>query len=183
MALINEQSLRTSTFKGFVQFQDPGSGSSYYRMKERQAFGITLNFSYSEQYSDSGVKAFDPSGYNHTFNMTLKVTSDMIDYVSSSGGAPDDEKAISYWIYKAIQNDPLDITFVGKMVALNAPSGQSNEHRLWYKFKGRVDSFSTGWSASGGSQDWVMSGAILEINAIERTNSDTEPSATTNWFA
>ena len=44
MALINEQSLRTSTFKGFVQFKDP-DGSTYYRMKERQAFGITLNFS------------------------------------------------------------------------------------------------------------------------------------------
>ena len=182
MALINEQSLRTSTFKGFVQFQDP-DGSTYYRMKERQAFGITLNFSYSEHYSDSGVKAFDPSGYNHTFNMTLKVTSDMIDDTTSSANhAPVDKKTISYWIYRAIQNDPLDITFVGKMVALNAPTGQSNEHRLWYKFKGRVDSFSTGWSASGGSQDWVMSGDILEINVIERNDSDTEPTFTTNWF-
>jgi hypothetical protein len=177
MAVINEQELRTSTFKGFVQFQDP-AGSTYYRMKERQNFGITLNFSYSEHYSDSGQKAFDPSGYNHSFNMTLKVTSDMID----DANPPTDKKTISYWIYKAVQNDPLDITFVGKMIALNAPDGETNEHRLWYKFKGRITQFGTGWSGTGGSQDWVMSGDILEINTIERSSSDTEPTATTNWF-
>jgi hypothetical protein len=182
MADINLQGLRTSTYKGFIEFKDP-DGSTYYRIKERQNATLGFSFSYSEHYTDSGFKSLDPTGYNHSFDMTLKVTSDMIDDVTSSGGAPNDKKTISYWIYKASQMDPIDLVFVAKQEALAEPSGQSsNEKHLWYKFKVRLTSFTTAYGTSGGSQNWDLRGIITEINAIERTTSGTtEPSATTNW--
>jgi hypothetical protein len=183
MANINDQSLRTNTWKGYIQFKDPAS-STYYRLKERQTASITFGFDYSQHYSDSGSKALDPTGYGHAFSTTIKVTSDMVDDIpdgGSSGDAPVDQKTISYWIYKASKLEPIDLTFVARMVALSGPSGQTDEVNIWFKFKVRLTSFGTGYTTAGGSQNFDISGIITEINTIERTNSTTEPSATTNW--
>jgi len=188
MVDINEQYARTSTFKGFVQFQDPGSGTDYYRLKERQQFSVTFTFSYDPHYADSGTKAYDPTGYDHSFDCTLKLTSDMIDDTNSVGSpavnTPTDEKTISYWIYKASKQDPIDIVFVAKMVALSGPTtgSQEAEKNIWFKFKARLTSFTTGYSSSGGSQDWQLRGIITDINSIERNSSDTEPAFTTSWL-
>ena len=176
MADINLQSQRTSTYKGFLEFKD---GSNYYRLKERQNASLGFTFSYSSHYSDSGFKTLDPTGYDHSFSCTIKVTADMMDVEqSSSGDAPTNTKTISYWIYKASKFEPVDIIFVAKQVAIGSSDTKPN---IWYKFKVRLTSFGTGYSSTGGSQDWDLNGIITEINAIERNNSSSEPSATTNW--
>ena len=81
----NLQTLRGRAFQGFVQFQiptdvTPPSGvGTWYRLKERQTMQFSMNFPRATHYSDDGTLAVDPSGQNHSFQMAIKLTSDMFD--------------------------------------------------------------------------------------------------------
>ena len=90
----NLQTLRGKAFQGFVQFQIPtdttpptGSGT-WYRLKERQTMRVDLNFPRATHYSDDGTLAVDPAGQNHSFQMSIKLTSDMFD----TANPPTDKK-------------------------------------------------------------------------------------------
>ena len=92
-----------------ILFQSPDSANTtYYRLKERQGVSITFNFLREPHYSDAGVKANDPSGYNHTFNMRLKVTADLFDDTWQNTDPSTSDQAwqtLSYWIAKSNAND------------------------------------------------------------------------------
>ena len=84
-------------------------------MKERQDFSFTLGFSRSPHYDDAGKLALDPSGINHSFNLNVKLTSDMFDTSFSSSA---DKKTITYWMKKSQDNEPVEIIFVFPKLAI-----------------------------------------------------------------
>jgi len=105
----NPREKRGTTFKGFVQFQDPGAGSTFFRLKERQTLNVTFRFNRAQHYDDAGNLTLDPAGISHSFNMVIKVTSDLFD---TSFSTSSDSKTLSFWIAKNQANEPIDVVFV-----------------------------------------------------------------------
>lgn len=166
---LNLQSLHGRTFEGFVQFQVP-DGSTWYRMKERQTMQFQMRYDRVVHYSDDGQKAVDPSGHSHTFNMTIKVTSDMFDSVFS---ASSDKKTLSYWIYQNEIYQPIQVIFVTSMPTLSGPSGFTTQNDVNLKFVLDPNGFSTSLGASGGSPEITVSGTVLSItSALRSTTTD-----------
>ena len=161
----NLQSLRTRAFKGFVQFQDPDNASNFLRLKERQNMNVTFSFDRVAHYNDSGIKALDPSGHGHTFNTTLKVSSDLLDtqYDKNDPDTGADQKTLSYWILKNELYEPIQIIFV---TTLEARDGQ------FLHFKYTLDPQTFGpvtLGASGGTSDVGVSGEVIAIEEIIKT--------------
>jgi len=161
----NLQAYRGRTFQGFVQFQIP-DGSTWYRLKERQAFTFSLAFQRASHYDDAGKLALDPSGIGHTFNLSVKLTSDMFDTSFSSSA---DKKTITYWMKKSQDNEPVEIIFVTSFQTLDS---SDNKDYINIKFKLMPNSFSSGLGASGGSPTLDISGNILEITDAIRTTTN-----------
>ena len=179
----NLQSQRTRTFKGFVQFQSPqpsGTGNDeYFRLKERQSCTINFRWQYAEHYSDAGQKALDPSGYNHDFTLTLKTTSDLFDDTWSSATPSDNDQAwqtLSYWMARADANDPIEVVFLCTMTALAGPtgSGSSETKYMHMKFVLQPEVFGNIVYGQGGSQNITVSGSVLSINYIKRSDTEFE---------
>jgi len=165
----NLSSLRTTTFKGFVQFQDP-AGSVWFRMKERQTLSLTFKFNRAQHYDDAGLLALDPAGISHSFSMTLKMTSDIFD-ASFDTATPitGDEKTLSFWIAKNAAHEPLDVIFVTSMEALAGPSGDTTRKFINMKFTLSPDTFGPiTYGASGGSHDITVSGIVKSITEVIR---------------
>lgn len=157
----NLQSLRTRTFKGFVQFQIP-DGSTWYRLKERQAVTINFNFQREQHYSDAGVKALDPAGHNHTFSMRLKFTGDLFDDTFS---ASSNKETLSYWIYKNTVNEPIEVVFVATLEAI---AGTNKYTHL--KFKLDPSSFGPITYGQGGTNEIGVSGEVISITSLNTSS-------------
>ena len=198
----NLQGGRTRTFKGFVQFQSPDGGNTeYYRIKERQSVRIDFRFNYDTHYTDAGQKVLDPSGYNHTFAMDLKTTSDLFDDtwldadaatagLTSTPKVPLEDgndmiwQTLSYWIARGNANEALQITFVATLKALTGPTrstgdapkydaGDAAEKWVHMKFVLQPNAFGPITYGTGGSNEIGISGDILSIDYIKRTSSAT----------
>lgn len=166
---INLASIHGHTFKGFVQFQIP-NGSLWYRLKERQSMSFAMNFNRANHYSDDGTLVIDPAGQNHTFQMTIKITSDMFDTVFS---ASSDKKTLSYWIYQNTILSPIDIIFVTSFENLAGSSPYDTSRFVNLKFVLDPSSFTSSLGASGGSPEMIVSGAVKSITSATRsTTSD-----------
>jgi hypothetical protein len=167
----NLQDLRTRAFKGFVQFQDPDNSSIFLRLKERQTMSVTFNFSREPHYNDAGIKVLDPSGHNHTFTTVLKVTSDLLDdqYDKNDPDTGADQKTLSYWILKNELYEPIQIIFV---VTLEARDGQF----LHFKYTLEPQTFGpVTLGASGGTSNITVSGEVIAIEEIIRTDTEDSP--------
>lgn len=179
MALIdfNKQNLRTRAFKGFVQFQEP-SGTDYFRLKERQTANVTFNWERVPHYDDAGIKVLDPSGHTHTFEMTLKLTSDLIDdeYNKTSPDATANKHTISYWMLKNELYEPIQIIFVTTLEAQSGPLGEEAEKFLHFKFVLDPQKFGAiTLGATGGSVSVPVSGEVISISEVKRTSTGTAP--------
>jgi hypothetical protein len=174
----NLQNLRTRAFQGFVQFQNPGNSLEFLRLKERQTVNVTFNFGREPHYNDSGIKALDPNGHNHSYTMVLKVTSDLIDdqynKVDPDTGA--ERETLSYWILKNELYEPIEIIFVTTLEARSGPSSDPTEKFLQFKF--RLDPQVFGpitIGATGGTSNITVSGEVIAIEEIIRTSTEDAP--------
>jgi hypothetical protein len=175
---INLQTLRGRTFEGFVQFQIPtttipptGSGT-WYRLKERQTMQIQMQFPRATHYSDDGLLAVDPAGQNHSFQMSIKLTSDMFDNVFSEAS---DKKTLSYWIYRNKIHQPIQAIFVTSFSTLSGPAGADVlKNDVNIKFVLDPNSFSTGLQANGGSPELSVSGAVISITSALRSTTTSQ---------
>lgn len=169
----NLQNLRARTFKGFVQFQDPSDPGVFLRMKERQEMRLDFVFNRETHYSDEGLKAVDPMGFNHTFSINLKLTADMFD---DDFSASSDQKTLSFWIFRNQEYDPLEIIFVTTIETLSGPAGDTGDKFVHIKF--RLDPNRFGpitFGATGGSVNMAVAGDILSIETVERTDDNQSP--------
>jgi hypothetical protein len=177
----NEQVYRGKAFEGFLQFQIP-DGSTWYRLKERQAVAFTFNYSRATHYSDSGQKALDPSGFSHSFSMTIKLTSDMfcdrawtytngvLDKTVAFTSA--EKNTISYWLYKNEIYDPIEMVFVTSFPTLSAPAPTTKDD-VNIKIHMDPNTFATGISASGGSPELTITGDVLSVtHAVRSTTTE-----------
>jgi len=171
----NLQNLRGTTFKGFVQFQDPGAGSTWFRLKERQTLSVTFKFNRVQHYDDAGNLTLDPAGISHSFTMVLKVTSDLFDntFDLTSPITGIDTQTLSYWIAKNQVQEPIDVLFVTSMQMLEGPAGSTSEDVINLKFTLSPDTFGPiTYSASGGSHDITVSGIITSITEAIRDTTE-----------
>ncbi len=162
---------RGTTFKGFVQFQDPGVGSTWFRLKERQTLNVTFKFNRAQHYDDAGNLALDPAGISHSFTMTLKVTSDLFDttFDTTSPISGMDTKTLSYWIAKNAVQEPIEVIFVTSMTMLEDPAGGQTTPFINLKFTLNPDTFGPiTYSASGGSHEITVSGIVTSITEVIR---------------
>ncbi len=162
----NLQNLRTRAFKGFVQFQDPDNASIFLRLKERQTMNVTFSFSRAPHYNDSGIKVLDPSGHDHSFSTTLKVTSDLLDdqYDKNDPDTGADQKTLSFWILKNELYEPIQILFV---TTLEARDGQF----LQFKYTLEPQTFGpVTLGQSGGTSDITVAGEVIAIEEIVRAS-------------
>src|SRR6185312_972518 len=186
---LNPDSLRAQQVKGFVQFQDPTTSTQYWRLKDRQSMSIGYNFGRVEHYQDDGSKSRDWAGYNHTFSMKIKLTTDMIspNYPPNSTNA--DKATISYWIY---QNSPdptnnhvpttFTMTFVATQLALSGPAGDPSNKLILHTFVLDPTNFSDiTWNTTEGTYEITISGEIISITSIQRTSTDI--AGNNNWTA
>jgi|SRR3972149_4818886 len=170
----NLQGLRTRAFKGFVQFQDPNdttSPFSYLRLKERQTMNVTFTWNREEHYDDAGIKVLDPFGHKHTFEMTLKLTSDLIDdeYNKANPDASSDKKTVSYWMLKNELYEPIQIIFVTTFEARDG-------NFLHFKFVLDPSKFGAiTLGATGGTVNIPVSGEVISISEVKKTNSNEAP--------
>lgn len=174
MAIIdtNEQNYRTRTFDGFIQMQDPDTPSNYLRFKERQSVNVTFRFGREGHYNDAGRKKLDPVGHNHTFDMRLKFTNDLL---SSSDDPPTDQSTLSYWLYQNALFNPVELVFVTTLVSVNpVTASESYGH---FKFKLDPDTFGPiTFNNSSGLNEIGISGEVIEIVTAVRTSSNAAPS-------
>lgn len=173
MTDFNTVANRTRTFEGFLQFQDPGVGTSYFRLKERQSMNITFNFNREGHYSDDGIKVLDPAGHSHSFSTTLKQTVDLYDTVFSNSST---ENTLSYWIYKSAaagtnigDQQPVEAVFVSTQRV------QGGGDYIHWKFTLSPQTFTTGLGASGGTDEITINGEVISIESVVRSASATPP--------
>lgn len=176
MADFNLASLRARRFKGFVQFQDPENSSTYLRLKERQNMTIAFSWNKQEHYSDDGTKVFDPNGFNHSFSITMKTSSDLFDTAYSTIDLTDnttyDGKTLSYWIKKSQNYENVEIVFVATIEA----EGGNSDKFIHIKFTGEVESITPiSLPTAGATSETVVSGQIKEITEVKKTTSVTPP--------
>jgi len=172
----NLASLRARRFKGFVQFQDPENSSTYLRLKERQNMSVSFTWNKQEHYSDDGTKVFDPNGFNHSFSVTMKTSSDLFDADYSGIDLTDastyDGKTISYWIKKSQNYENVEIIFVATIEA----EGSNSDKYIHIKFKGEVESITPiSLPTAGATSETVVSGQIKEITEVKKTTTITPP--------
>ncbi len=166
---INTRSIRSRVFKGFVQFEDPGAGTNTLRFKERQNMSIVYRFIREDHYNDDGIKGIDPAGYDHRFDLTLKLTPDLIDDVDP----PTDTNTISYWIDQNMPptNNPINIVFIATAEAITGPPGDTTKKFIRQKFTLVPDTFGPiTWNARGGTNEIGISGEIITIDFIQRSS-------------
>lgn len=172
----NLSTLRGTTFKGFVQFQDPGVGTTWFRMKERQTLQITFKFNRAQHYDDAGTLALDPAGIAHSFSMVLKVTSDLFDntFDTTSPISGIDTQTLTFWIAKNQVHEPVEVLFVTSMEMLDGPAGTPTEKFINLKFTLVPDTFGPiTYSATGGSHEITVSGIVTSITeAIRDTTTE-----------
>jgi len=176
MVDFNVASLRARRFKGFLQFQDPETPSTYLRLKERQNMSVSFNWNKQEHYSDDGTKVFDPNGFNHSFNVTMKTSSDLFDTAYSTIDLTDantyDGKTLSYWIKKSQNYENVEIVFVATIEA----EGSNSDKFIHIKFTGEVESIvPLSLPVGGATSETVISGQIKEITEVKKTTSSTPP--------
>lgn len=176
----NEQSFRTRTFKGFVQMQDPDNTANYLRFKERQTLNVTFRFGREGHYSDFGRKVLDPTGQNHTFDMRVKFTNDL---VSTTDNPPTDQSSISQWIYQNTLFNPVELVFVTTLESINEVIGAAGDKFGHFKFILNPDTFGPlTFGASGGTNDFSVSGEVIEIITVKRATTSTAPTdPSTPW--
>jgi hypothetical protein len=174
---INLVALHGRTFEGFVQFQEPNSDQSpseippvegattWFRLKERQTMSFNMRFDRVPHYSDDGQKAVDPSGSSHSFQMDIKITSDMFDSVFSESS---DKETLSYWIYRNTINKPIQVIFVTSFGMLEGPSGTPTQDTVNLKFVLDPSTFTPSLGATGGSPSIAVSGTVLSITSALR---------------
>ncbi len=150
---LNLATLRGRTFQGFIQFQEPDSGT-WYRLKERQNMSLTIKYGKIGHYTDVGELSLDPTGIQHSFNMTIKVTKDMFDVTPTDTDS--DQKTISYWIAKGNAYEPFEIVFVSSMEMLDG-------NFINIKFKLDPDTFQPSLGKQGGSPEITVSGIVTEV--------------------
>ncbi len=169
----NLQNLRARTFKGFVQFQDPANPGTFLRLKERQTMRLNFQFNRETHYSDTGKKAVDPMGFNHTFSIDLKLTADMFD---DDFSASSDQKTLSFWIFKNQEYEPIEVIFVTTIEALSGPAGDTGDKFIHLKFVLDPNVFGAiQFGATGGSVNMAVSGDILSIETVTRTANNEAP--------
>ena len=164
---INTKDIKSRVFKGFVQFQDPGAGTTTWRLKERQQMSITYRFIRETHYNDAGEKGIDPAGYDHTFNLTVKLTPDLFDDVEP----PTDTNTISYWIDQNMPptNNPIEIVFLATAEALKGPPLDLTKKFIHQVFTLVPHTFGPiTWNPNGGTNEISISGEILTISKISR---------------
>ncbi len=180
----NLQGLRTRSFRGFVQFQNPDDPSEYFRLKEKQTINLTFAFNREGHYSDQGLKVLDPTGHAHRFEMNLKVTSDLLDdqYESTppfgTGTDPDtgaEKNTLSYWILKNEIYEPIEIVFVVTLEARTGPASDPTEKFLHFKFTLDPTNFGPITLPSGGTSNIAVSGEVISIETIVRTTTNDAP--------
>lgn len=180
---LNLDSLRAQQVKGFVQFQDPQTAGQYWRLKDRQSMSIGYNFNRVEHYQDDGTKARDWSGYNHTFSMKIKVTSDMIspNYPPTNFNSPYfDQNTLSYWIYQNSPDPannhaptPISLTFVATQLALSGPANLANNKWILHTFVLDPTNFSDiEWNTTNGTYEITIGGEIISISSIQSQTTD-----------
>lgn len=183
---VNLQTLRAQQVKGFVQFQDLTTPSQYWRLKDRQTMTIGYNFGRVEHYQDDGTKARDWAGYNHTFTMKLKITSDMFstNYPFTAPTSAD-KNTINYWIYQNIPDPgnnhaptPFNIIFVTTHLTLDTTNPW-----ILHTFTLDPTSFSDiTWDATAGAQEITISGEIVSVASIQRQSTDVT-GVNTTWHS
>lgn len=178
---VNKSDYRTQVVNGFVQFQDPDNTSNYLRLKEKQTLSTTFNFGRVPHYNDAGRKVLDPSGYTHTFNMTLKLTADMFENVDNS--APTDKSTISYWIYKNTIYQPVELVFVTTLQALNEVTPAGGDKYVHFKFKLDPNVFGPiTHNNTTGVNEISISGEVIEVVTVTRETANTAPTdPSTTW--
>ncbi len=175
----NKADYRTRVIKGFVQFQDLGSPTQWWRLQEKQTLTTSFRFERAAHYSDNGRKFLDPSGYTHNFSITIKLTADMFENVTNS--APTAVNTISYWIYKNTINDPIELVFVSTFEAVTAPTG--SEKYIHFKYKLDPSNFGPiTHNNQTGVNEITINGEITEIVTATREASTDAPSdPSTAW--
>lgn len=167
----NLDTLRGHTFKGFVQFQAP-DGGAYFRLKERQTMSLNMRYDRVKHYQDDGTLHVDPAGVSHSFDMRIKLTSDMIDNVFS---ASSDKKTLSYWIQQCNLHQPVEAIFVGTMETFSGPAGFTSEKFIHFKFTLDPSNFSPSLNTGGGSPEITVGGIVLRVESVVRTANNTAP--------
>lgn len=162
----NLDTLRGYTFKGFVQFQEP-EGATYFRLKERQTMNLTARYDRVKHYTDDGTLRVDPAGISHSFDMRIKLTTDLIDTVYSTSA---DKKTISYWMAKNDIHEPIEVIFVATLEHLAGTNDFSH-----FKFTLDPNTFTPSFGASGGSPEIAISGIVLSIDSVLKKTTDVPP--------
>ena len=180
----NEAVERAQTYKGYVEFVDPttsGGSSAHLRLKERQLLSITYRFLRESHYDDTGVKNLDWAGYDHTFSLTIKLTSGMFSDTSSftgAGGSTDGE-TLTYWLEQNMppNNEALEIRFLYVSESASGPVGALTEKFLEQDFQLVPHTFGPITMNKGtGSQEITIIGEVISIGSIKRIA--TEPTWT-----
>ncbi len=164
----NLDTLRARTFKGYVQFEDPGTPGTFYRLKDRQVMTTLLDYLLDGHYADDGVKSLDPAGHNHRFNMNLKMTLDLADDVFSAASDPE---TLSYWIFQLEQHTPLTISFATIVATEGNLSGDTHIQLLFSLVPSTFGPMVFG--STGGSIEIGISGEIIAVTSLTRENTST----------
>lgn len=174
----NLRNLRTRAFKGFIQFQDPDNPSVFLRLKERQTMNVTFDFAKTPHYDDAGIKVLDPAGHTHSFTTILKVTSDLLDdeYDKVNPDASADKRTLSYWILKNELFEPIQLIFVTTLEARSGTVGDEDTKFLHFKYTLEPNTFGPiTLGATGGTSDITVTGEIIRIEEIKKTDSIDAP--------
>ncbi len=164
----NLDSLRAQTFKGYVQFEDPGTPGTFYRLKDRQVMTTLLDYILDGHYNDDGAKSLDPAGHNHRFSMNLKMTLDLADDVFSSVS---DRQTLSYWIFQLEQHTPLTISFATIAETEGNLGGDTHVQLLFNLVPSTFGP--TVYGSQGGSIEMTVGGEIIAVTSLTRENSST----------
>ena len=182
MTDINTQASRTQNYKGFLQFIDPGAGSTVYRIKNRQNLAVTHRFIRDTSYSDDGTKVIDWAGKEHTFSLTMKLSADLFDDTPKSGSTPvkwtaalkpTETHTISYWIYQnEVAKTPLQITFLATAEAYKGPAANPLEKYIRIRFNMVPHTFGPiVWNKGMGTNEITIQGEIIETEYLTRSSS------------
>ena len=173
----NEAVDRTQTYKGIVEFIDPNTSppnEAHFRLKERQSLQVTYRFLRETHYNDEGIKNIDWAGYDHTFSLTIKMTSDMFDNVSSftGTGGSSDGTTLTFWLEQNMppNNIALEIKFISSSEALSGPTGSETEKFLDQIFQLVPHTFGPVTLNRGtGTQEITVIGEVISITKIIRS--------------
>jgi len=150
----------------------------FLRLKERQTMQITFDFAKTPHYDDAGIKVLDPAGHTHNFTTTLKLTSDLIDdeYNKTNPDATADQRTLSYWILKNELFEPIQLIFVTTLEARSGTVGNEDVKFLHFKYTLEPNTFGPiTLGATGGTSDISVTGEIIKIEEIKKTDTIDSP--------